>query len=106
MHKILKSGCQIEQRRLTTARRLQRVWAVDLVVAWRLLSVCKAARETPNAPASDWFSKQERQALWWVTFRNTRPPGKPPSVREFLRRAAKLGRVVPRHAQTERRPRQ
>ena len=33
---------------MTTARRLQRVLAVDLVVAWRLLSVCKAARETPN----------------------------------------------------------
>src|SRR5207245_11761020 len=76
MHKILKSGCQIEQRQLTTARRLQRVLAVDLVVAWRVLSVCKAAREAPNAPASGWFSKQEWQALWCVTFGQSRQIGR------------------------------
>ncbi len=101
MHKILKSGCQIEQRQLTTARRLQRVLAVDLVVAWRLLSVCKAARETPNAPASDWFSKPEWQALWCVTFGQSRPPGKPPSVREFVRWAAQLGGFLARNSDGE-----
>ena len=101
MHKILKSGCQIEQRQLTTARRLQRVLAVDLVVAWRLLSVCKAARETPNAPASDWFSKPEWQALWCVTFGQSRPPGKSPSVREFVRWAAQLGGFLARNSDGE-----
>ena len=40
-HKVLKSGCQIEQRQLQTAARLERALAVDQVVAWRLLALCK-----------------------------------------------------------------
>jgi len=36
LHKVLKSGCQIEQRQLETAQRLERVLSVDLVVAWRV----------------------------------------------------------------------
>jgi len=91
MHKILKSGCQIEQRQLTTARRLQRVLAVDLVVAWRLLAVCKVARETPDAPATDWFSEHEWKALWCVTFEKSIPPAQAPTIGEFVRWAARLG---------------
>lgn len=101
MHKILKSGCQIEQRQLATARRLKRVLAVDLVVAWRLLSVCKAARQTPDAPASDWFSRDECQALWCVIFGNNRPPTNVPSIREFVRWTAQLGGFLARKSDGE-----
>jgi hypothetical protein len=101
MHKILKSGCQIEQRQLATARRLKRVLAVDLVVAWRLLSVCKAARETPDAPASDWFSEHQWKALWCVTFARSGPPAKAPSIREFVRWAAQLGGFLARKSDGE-----
>src|ERR1019366_4287154 len=44
LHKVLKSGCQIEQRQLETAARLERVLSVDLVVAWRLLALWQAVR--------------------------------------------------------------
>ena len=101
MHKILKSGCQIEQRQLTTARRLKRVLAVDLVVAWRLLAVCKAARETPDAPASDWFSGHEWKALCCVTFGQDQVPAKAPTIREFVRWAARLGGFLARKSDGE-----
>jgi len=101
MHKILKSGCQIEQRQLATAPRLQRVLAVDLVVAWRLLSVCKAAREIPDAPASDWFSEHEWKALYCVTFGQSSVPEKAPTVREFVRWAARLGGFLARKSDGE-----
>src|SRR5260221_13081649 len=53
IHKVLKSGCKVEQRQLQTAERLERVLSIDLVVAWRVLALCKAARELPDAPISD-----------------------------------------------------
>ncbi|MGH8020597.1 MAG: hypothetical protein ACREIA_20400, partial [Opitutaceae bacterium] len=34
MHKVLKSGCRIEERQLESAARLKRALMVDLVVAW------------------------------------------------------------------------
>ena len=33
LHKVLQSGCKIEQRQLETAARLERVLAADLVAA-------------------------------------------------------------------------
>jgi len=63
LHKVLKSGCQIEQRQLETAARLERALSVDLVVAWRLLALCKAAREEPDAAVSAWLSQAEWEAL-------------------------------------------
>ena len=101
MHKILKSGCQVEQRQLATARRLKRVLAVDLVVAWRLLSVCKAARQTPDAPATNWFSRQECNALWCVTFDQRHPPKELPTIRQFVRWAAQLGGFLARKSDGE-----
>ena len=41
LHKELKSGCQIEQRPLESAARLQRVLIVDVIVAWRVLALCR-----------------------------------------------------------------
>ena len=38
IHKVLKSGCRVEQRQLASAERLERALAVDPVVAWRLLA--------------------------------------------------------------------
>jgi len=50
LHKVLKSGCAVEQRQLETAARLQRVVVVDLIVGWRVLTLCKAGREKPGQP--------------------------------------------------------
>ena len=62
IHKILKSGCQVEQRQLQTAPRLERVLSVDLVVAWRILALCKTARELPDDPISQWLPTAHWQA--------------------------------------------
>ena len=35
-HRILKSGCQIEDRQLDTADRLEAGLAIDAAVAWRI----------------------------------------------------------------------
>jgi hypothetical protein len=101
LHKVLKSGCQIEQRQLETAARLERVLAVDLVVAWRLLALCKAAREQPDAAVSAWLSQAEWEALWCHVHQRTTPPQTPPRVRRAVRWIAQLGGFLGRKSDGE-----
>ncbi len=96
LHKVLKSGCQIEQRQLETADRLERVLAIDLVVAWRILALCKAARELPDDPVSDWLPTAQWQALCCYVHRQTQPPESPPGVRQAVRWIAQLGGFLAR----------
>jgi hypothetical protein len=101
LHKVLKSGCQIEQRQLTTAVRLERALSVDLVVAWRLLALCKAAREQPDAAVSAWLSQAEWEALWCQVHQRTVPPKQPPTVRQAVRWIAGLGGFMGRKGDGE-----
>ncbi len=101
IHKILKSGCKVEQRQLQTARRLERVLSVDLVVAWRILALCKAARERPDDPISDWLSSAQWQALWCHVHQRTEPPPVAPRVREAVRWIARLGGFLGRKGDGE-----
>lgn len=91
IHKVLKSGCQVELRQLETAQRLERALSVDLVVAWRILALCKAARELPDDPISQWLPSAQWQALWCHVHQRTDPPRNPPSVRQAVRWIAQLG---------------
>jgi hypothetical protein len=91
LHKVLKSGCQVEQRQLETAQRLERALSVDLVVAWRILALCKAARELPEDPISDWLPAAQWQALCCYVYQQATPPKTAPSVRQAVRWIAQLG---------------
>ena len=91
LHKVLKSGCQIEQRQLESAARLQRVLMLDLIVAWRVLALCRAAREMPEALASEWLAEAEWRALWCYMNRRTKSPPCAPTVRLVVRWIAQLG---------------
>lgn len=101
IHKVLKSGCRTEQRQLETAARLERALAVDQVVAWRLLALCKAAREQPDAPASAWLQQAEWEALWCHVHQRTTPPKTAPSVRQAVRWIAQLGGFLARKGDGE-----
>ena len=101
LHKVLKSGCQIEQRQLETAARLQRVLLVDLIVAWRGLALCRAGRETPAALASDWLQADEWRSLWCYMEERLRPPRRAPSVRQAVRWRAQLGGFLGRRGDGE-----
>lgn len=101
IHKVLKSGCQIEQRQLETVARLQRVLAVDLIVAWRVLALCKASRETPEGLASDWLQAEEWRALWCYINQQTRAPSTPPNLRQAVRWIAQLGGFLGRRSDGE-----
>jgi hypothetical protein len=70
-HRILKSGCQIEDRQLGTADRLQACLAINAVVAWRIHHLTYLGRVTPELPCDAVFDDD----LWKgvIVFRTRKP---------------------------------
>jgi hypothetical protein len=101
LHKVLKSGCQVEQRQLETAARLERVVRVDLIVAWRVLSLCRAGRETPEGLVNDWLSAAEWKALTCYMQQRAKPPHRAPTLRQAVRWIAQLGGFLGRRRDGE-----
>jgi hypothetical protein len=62
-HRVLKSGCKVEQRRLKTVKRLERLLALCRVVAWRILWMMYIGREESEIPCTVVLSPEECEAL-------------------------------------------
>jgi hypothetical protein len=62
-HRVLKSGCRIENIAHETADRVRRAIAINLVIAWRIMLMTLLGRETPGLPAEVLFSDVELQTL-------------------------------------------
>lgn len=100
-HRVLKSGCQIETRRLGNADRLEACLGIDLVVAWRICHLTKLGRETPSVPCTVYFEEHEWQALVAFVSRQPEPPQEPPTLREAIRMLAGLGGFLGRKGDGE-----
>jgi hypothetical protein len=62
-HRVLKSGCRVEQIAHETAERIRRAIAINLVIAWRIMLMTLLGRETPELPPDVVFSNIELQVL-------------------------------------------
>jgi hypothetical protein len=100
-HRTLKSGCQIENRQLGSADRIEACLAIDVVVAWRIYHMVMLGRETPDAPASVYFEAIEWQALVGFLRKDPIPPPQPPTLREAVRMVASLGGFLGRKGDGE-----
>jgi hypothetical protein len=100
-HKVLKSGCQIEQRQLETLARLKRVLMMDLIVAWRVLLLSKVARAIPEDSAGQWLSESEWKVLWCHMHPGQRPPRHAPGLRQAVRWIGQLGGFIGRKSDGE-----
>lgn len=89
--KVLKSGCQIEERQLEAAHRLKSCLAMDSVIAWRILFLTMIGRKMPDLPASILFEDYEWKALYCFLNETTETPHQEPSLREVIRQIGKLG---------------
>jgi hypothetical protein len=99
-HRTLKSGCRIRDRQLADAGSLQTCLAIDMVVAWRIYTLVKQGRETPDIPCDVFFDEYEWKALYAVSY-DKPPPEEPPSLREAVRLIAKLGGFLGRKGDGE-----
>jgi hypothetical protein len=62
-HRVLKSGCRIDDLAHETAERLRRAIGINLVIAWRIMLMTLLGRETPELPAEILFSDVELRTL-------------------------------------------
>jgi hypothetical protein len=90
-HKVLKSGCRIEDRQLETAERLKRCLTLYSVIAWRILYATMLARAVPDVPCTVLLDEDEWQGLYCRIHRVAIPPAKPPTLRTAVRWIAQLG---------------
>ncbi len=90
-HKVLKSGCRIEDRQLETAERLIRCLTLYSVIAWRIVYATMLARAAPNVPCSVLLDDDEWQGLYCRIHRVALAPAKPPTLRQAVRWIAQLG---------------
>lgn len=90
-HKVLKSGCTVEDCRLATAERLTRYVALMSIIAWRLYWLSYMGRTHPTAPASTVLADHEWQALYVTIHRTPELPEEVPTVRQTVRWLAQLG---------------
>jgi hypothetical protein len=62
-HQVLKDVCGVETRQLKTAQALSRALALDMMVAWRVLLLCRLGKAHPHLPASLLYSPEELAVL-------------------------------------------
>ena len=90
-HRVLKSGCRIEDRQLGAARRLENCLAIDMIVAWRIHHLTWLGRETPDVPCTVYFDDAEWKALVGFIHQTPMVPATPPTLRQAMIMVASLG---------------
>lgn len=89
-HRVLKSGCRVEELRHKTAERLKRAAAINAVLAWRIMLMTLLGRERADLPPEVLFSDIEIRVL--RAFAHTRKDVKhPEKLGDAVRIVAKLG---------------
>ncbi len=73
-HRVLKSGCCIQDLAHHTADRLRRAIAINLVISWRIMLMTLLGREQPELPAEILFTDLELEVLAAVAKKNASSP--------------------------------
>ena len=63
IHKILKSGCKVEESKLRTAERLVNLISTFCILSWRIFWLTMLNRTVPQATPTLAFTKLELQLL-------------------------------------------
>jgi hypothetical protein len=100
-HKVIKSGCTVEDCRLQTAKRLQNYIALMSVVAWRLHWLTYLNHSDPDLPCTVALTDIEWQALYLRIHKTSRLPESPPTVHQVSRWIAQLGGFLGRKGDGE-----
>lgn len=96
-HKVLKSGCRVEESRLRTAERLVRLVAVCCILSWRIFWMTMLNRTEPEASPSKAFDQLELALLDELFPRHTPPrKGNDAPVRHYILCLARLGGYLAR----------
>jgi hypothetical protein len=100
-HKILKSGCRVEDCRLQTADRLHNFVTLASIVAWRLHWTTYINRCQPDLPCTAVLADIEWEALYMRIHKSKRLPDEIPTVHQAVRWIAQLGGFLGRKSDGE-----
>ena len=100
-HKVIKSGCTVEDCRLETADRLQNYIALMSVIAWRLHWLTYVNRTNADLPCTTVLTVTEWQALYMRIHKTAELPETPPTVHQAVRWIAQLGGFLGRKGDGE-----
>ena len=95
-HRVLKSGCRIEDAAHKTAERLKRAIAINLVIGWRIMLMTLLGRETPELSAEVLFSTIEIEVLSAFAKKKGLPP--PDNLGSAVQLVAKIGGYLGRRS--------
>jgi Transposase Tn5 dimerisation domain/Transposase DNA-binding len=93
--KTLKSGCRIEERQFEFLDRELNCIALYMLVAWRIVLLCRLGRTCPDLCCEVIFEPSEWKAVYQVVKKQT-PPTTPPKLNDLIRLIASLGGYVVR----------
>jgi len=94
-HRVLKSGCKIDELGHHSAERLERAIAIRMVIAWRVMLMTLLGREAPELPPELVFSELELRVLG--DFAQSRGRRRPTQLGEAVRLTAILGGYLNRN---------
>ena len=88
-HRVLKTGCRVEQIQLKTVEALLKTLMIYSVIAWRILYLTHLGRHSPELPCGTVFSEGEWKATCAVVKRPV--TAGEPTIGEFIKIVGKLG---------------
>lgn len=91
LFRTFKTGCKVEERSLRTADRLYPMFALFLIVAWRINSLSRISRIHPELPCTVIFSEKEWKAACIALYKTCESYTTVPTIREMLIIVARLG---------------
>ena len=94
-HRVLKSGCQIDELGHRSVERLERAIAIRMVIAWRVMLMTLLGREVPELPAEILFSDIELRVIGDLA--QSRNRNRPTTLGEAVREVAILGGYLNRN---------
>ena len=94
-HRVLKTGCRIEDLAHHSAERLERAIAINLVIAWRIMLMTLLGRACPELPAEVLLSEIEVTVL--NVFAKQNRIKSPDNLGDAVRLVARLGGYLGRN---------
>lgn len=90
-HRVLKSGCTVEECRLQSAEKLDRYITLMSVIAWRLYWMTHLSRAQPERSAESILKETEWKLLHKYHYPDAPPLNRPPTIRQVIHWIAMLG---------------
>jgi hypothetical protein len=89
-HRVLKTGCKVEELQLKTDESIKPAIALYMIIAWRVLYVMKLGRECPDLPCDVVFEEEEWKVSCVIVHGRQALKNKP-SLGQFILLVAQFG---------------